>query len=97
MTLAAGTDPLRSGLFGIAGLFTAVSAILLAKAVVAWRFLNAYHAIMELRTMDPFEFEHYIANLFLQLGYAAKVIGGSGDTGDDAKLALLIRKVFPRE
>src|SRR5512132_3452018 len=74
---------LQSVLYGTAiplsGLFTAVAALLLAKAVFARRFLNAYHGITELRRMDAFQFEHDSANLFRRLGYAAKVTARSGD------------------
>lgn len=86
LAVAATTGPLRSGLLVIAGLFTAAAALLLAKAVFARRFLNAYRGITELRQMDPFQFEHYIANLFRRLGYAAKVTARSVDIGVDVLL-----------
>lgn len=49
LAITAGPGPIRSGLIIIAGLFIAVAALLLARAVFARRFLNAYHGITELR------------------------------------------------
>ena len=67
-------------------LFVIMACLLGLKAALAQRFLNAYHGIRELRAMNPFEFEHYIAELFRRLGYRAQVTVASGDLGVDIEL-----------
>jgi restriction system protein len=42
--------------------------------------------LSSLRGMDPTQFEEYIADLFIKLGYLAKAIGHTGDHGIDVEI-----------
>ena len=46
-------------------------------------FLADRELLLKLKRMHPTEFEAYIANLFLKLGYKTETVGGSHDEGID--------------
>jgi len=46
-------------------------------------FLSDRELLLKLKKMHPTEFEEYIADLFLKLGYETQAVGGSHDRGID--------------
>ena len=46
----------------------------------------AYDSLDELRRLDPYEFERFIADVFDQMGYDATAIGGTADGGIDVEI-----------
>lgn len=66
---------------------------LLNKIIYKWKnrknlklgkeWISDRDLIESLRKIQPHEFEEYIANLFLKLGYSTKVVGQSHDGGFD--------------
>lgn len=46
-------------------------------------FLSDRELLLRLKKMHPTEFEEYIADLFLKLGYETQAVGGSHDRGID--------------
>lgn len=51
------------------------------RAGEKWR--NDRELLLSLRDMNPSEFERYVADLFIRLGYTAEAVGGSHDGGID--------------
>lgn len=85
LALSVNATPLRMFFLIISGAFGAMAGALLLRILLSRKFMSAYHSIRELRKMDPFQFEHYIANLFRKYGYKTKVTLASGDLGIDAE------------
>jgi restriction endonuclease Mrr len=46
----------------------------------------AYDSLDELRRLDPYEFERFIADLFDAMGYDATAVGGTADRGIDVEI-----------
>lgn len=78
-------DGLRNVILAIAGLFALGAFCFGARIVLSRRFMNAYRTIHELRRMNPFQFEHYTANLLRKYGFKARVTKSSGDMGIDVE------------
>ena len=74
-------------------LFYGVGFVAIIIIVGIWRrksrfkhvrgFLSDRELLLKLRNMHPTEFEEYIADLFLKLGYKTQTVGGSHDEGID--------------
>jgi len=47
------------------------------------QLLNQSRTLAQLRRMNPYDFEHYVANLFCKLGFKAEATKSSGDFGVD--------------
>lgn len=48
--------------------------------------LRHTHSLQRLKTMDPYDFEHLVAETYRSLGYQALQVGRSGDHGVDVRL-----------
>lgn len=87
LAIEIGANTGRTVLLVVATAFVSMALVLVLRAYLARRFLNAYHTIFELRQMDSIQFEHYVANLFRKRGYSAKVTVASGDDGVDVQVS----------
>ena len=57
-----------------------------ARELTRLHNMNKEQALAHLKTLDPIVFEHLIALLFEQRGFAAQTVGASGDEGVDVLL-----------
>jgi restriction system protein len=64
-------------------IFTIVIDLLKKKSKIRW-FLNK-KTIEEIRYLTPYQFEEYISQLFRNMGYKTKTVGGRSDGGIDVE------------
>lgn len=50
------------------------------------KHLHRRRTLEDLRTVDPYEFERLIAQSFVEQGYDARAVGGTGDAGIDVDI-----------
>ena len=73
--------------------FYGIGFVVMIVTIYVWRkktrfkhiqgFLSDKELLSRLKKMNPGEFEKYIADLFVKLGYKAQAVGGSYDGGID--------------
>ncbi|MGB1250057.1 MAG: restriction endonuclease [Candidatus Promineifilaceae bacterium] len=67
---------------------SAVAILTLWAFIIWWRANNRPKApsVSAIYTLDPYEFEAYVAELFRKKGYTVKQRGGAGDMGVDLEI-----------
>jgi restriction system protein len=76
-------SPVAAGLIFFVAMAVPALIIIYLKKSAARKFFGTKDSLQKIRSLTPGQFEEFIADLFLRLGYSAETVGGSGDGGID--------------